>query len=127
VLNVKILIEMLREVVNELLAPVSNLDLKDTVIPNKPLADNDSSLFSLIALKPNGFKISTFSISVDYNQNNIIPALDFRQSRDEIKAYSSLKGFRKRMRRQETISLISIRLIAAIGVIPLNIIFDGSE
>jgi hypothetical protein len=78
VLDIKTLIEMLREAVNELLAPVGNLDFRDTVILNKSLADNGGGLFSLIALKPNGLEMSTLNIGVDYNQNSVVPALSFR-------------------------------------------------
>jgi hypothetical protein len=67
ILNIKTLIKILKKAVNELLTLIDNLDFKDTVIPNEPLADNDGGLFSLIALKLNRLKISTFNINVDYN------------------------------------------------------------
>jgi hypothetical protein len=67
VLNIKILIKIFKEAVDELLILISDLDFKDIVIPNKPLADNDGGLFSLITFKPNRFKIGIFNINVDYN------------------------------------------------------------
>jgi hypothetical protein len=67
VLNIKILIKIFKEAVNELLALISNLDFRDIVIPNKPLIDNNNGLFSFIAFKSNRLKVSIFNISVDYN------------------------------------------------------------
>jgi hypothetical protein len=78
VFNVKTLIEIFKEAVNELLAPIGNLDFKDIVISNKSLTDNNSGFFSLIALKSNRLKVSTLNISVNHNQNSIMPALSFR-------------------------------------------------
>jgi hypothetical protein len=60
------------------------------VILNKPLADNSSGLFSLIALKLNKLKVSTLNINVDYNQNNIMPTFSFKQGYNEVKAYLGL-------------------------------------
>jgi hypothetical protein len=67
VLNIKTPIEIFKEAVNELLAPIGDLDLKNTIIPNKPLTDNGSGLLSSIAFKSNRLKVSMLNISVDYN------------------------------------------------------------
>jgi hypothetical protein len=67
IFDVKTLIKIFKEAVDELLALIGNPDFKDTVIPNKPLADNGGGLLSLIAFESNRLKVSTLSISVDYN------------------------------------------------------------
>jgi hypothetical protein len=90
VLNVKILIKIFKEAINKLLALISNLDFKNTVILNKPLTDNNNGLFSFIIFKSNRLKVSIFNISVNYNQNNIISAFSFRQSYNKVEAYPGL-------------------------------------
>jgi hypothetical protein len=90
VFNVKTLIKIFKEAVNKLLTLINNLNFKDTVILNKPLADNNNGLFSLITLKLNRLKISTLNINVDYNQNSVILAFSFKQSYNEVKVYPGL-------------------------------------
>jgi hypothetical protein len=78
VFNIKTLIKIFKEAVNELLALISNLDFKNTVILNKLLADNGGGFFSFIVFKLNRLEVSTLSISVDYNQNSVVPVFSFR-------------------------------------------------
>jgi hypothetical protein len=78
VLNVKTPIKIFKKAVNKLLVPINDLDFEDIIILNKPLIDNNSGLFSFIALKSNRLKVSIFNISVNCNQNNIIPAFSFK-------------------------------------------------
>jgi hypothetical protein len=67
VFNIKTLIKIFKEAVNKLLAPIGDLDFKNIIILNEPLADNGSGLFSLIVFKLNRLEVSTFNISVSYN------------------------------------------------------------
>jgi hypothetical protein len=78
VLNIKTLTEVLRNAINKLLAPISNLYFRDTVVIYKLLTDNNSSLLSSIALKIHGLKISAFNIGVNYNKNSIMLTLSLR-------------------------------------------------
>jgi hypothetical protein len=87
-LDVKALIEILKKAVDELLTPIGNLNLKDIIIANQSLTDDNSGLLSPVALKLNGLEMGTLNISVDHNEDSIIPVLRLRQSSNKIKAYS---------------------------------------
>ncbi len=105
---------MLSKLIHELYALISNSNLKDIVIINQTLANNNSGFLNSYILLTNHLKISTLNIDINHNQNNIILSLNYRKLDDKVQAYLNLRFFRLRIRFEKIIDLIEARFILLI-------------
>ncbi len=62
----------------------------------------------------NCLKVSTLNIDINYNQNNIILNLNYKELNNEVQAYLSLRFFKLRVRFKKIVDLAEAEFISLI-------------